>query len=98
MGAGLMAHHAGHLGGFGSVPASARRQQRVMHDTLQPRETLSQLFARRGVNDVDWSGVSHAVKSFDPSRVRAGTVFQFTQSQGESSPHAIAVRVSYDTR
>jgi murein DD-endopeptidase MepM/ murein hydrolase activator NlpD len=83
-----------------SGPAAiiARRQQRVVQDTLHPRETLSQLFARQGVNDVDWSVVKHAVSSFNPSRVRAGTVFQFAQWHDESSPHAVAVRVSYDTR
>ena len=86
------------VGGSSRAVAMARRQPRVMHDTLQPRETLSELFARRGVNDVDWSGVARAVRSFDPSRVRAGTVFQFTQWQDEPSPHAIAMRVSYDTR
>ncbi len=100
VGAGLMAHHAGYLGGPGSAPAvaAARRQQRIVHDTLHPRETLSQLFARQGVNDVDWSRVAQVVRSFDPSRVRSGTVFQFTQRHDESSPHAVAVRVSFDTR
>jgi murein DD-endopeptidase MepM/ murein hydrolase activator NlpD len=100
VGAGLVARLAGYLGGPRTAPAvaPARRQQQVVHDTLQPRETLSQLFTRQGVNDVDWSGVSHAVRSFDPSRVRAGTVFQFSRWRDESSPHAVAVRVSWDTR
>jgi murein DD-endopeptidase MepM/ murein hydrolase activator NlpD len=76
----------------------AKRQPHIVHDTLHARETLSQLFARQGVNDVDWGGVRQAVSGFDPSRVRAGTVFRFTQWVGESSPHAIAVRLAYDTR
>jgi murein DD-endopeptidase MepM/ murein hydrolase activator NlpD len=99
VGAGLMAHHAGYLGGQGTTPAAhVRRQQHIVHDTLHAKETLSQLFARQGVNDVDWRGVKQAVSSFDPARVRAGTVFQFNQWQDEASPHAAFVRLSYDTR
>ena len=67
-------------------------------DTLRYGQTLSQLMLRRGVDDVDWSAVSAAVRNFQPSRVRAGTVFNFAQRHGEPEPHAIVVRASYDTR
>lgn len=67
-------------------------------DTLHSGETLSQLFSRRGVDDVDWSAVAAAVRNFEPSRVRAGTVFSFSQRHGEAEPHAVVVRASYDTR
>ena len=48
-------------------------------DTLRAGETVSQLFARQGVNDVDWSALARAVRNFDPSRLRSGTVFNFTR-------------------
>jgi murein DD-endopeptidase MepM/ murein hydrolase activator NlpD len=50
------------------------------------------------VDDVDWSAVAAAVRNFQPSRVRAGTVFFFAQRHGEAAPHAVALRASYDTR
>lgn len=92
--------HLGHLGGLRTASAIlvAGPPIRVVQDTLRPRETLSDLFARQGVSNVDWSAVGHAVHSFNPSRVRSGTVFAFTQTQGEDSPHAVAMRVSYETR
>ena len=95
-----IARHSGYLGGLKTAPALivGGRPQRVVPDTLHQRETVSQLFARQGVTDVDWGVVRHAVQGFDPGRVRSGTIFQFTQWHGERSPHAVTVRVSYDTR
>ncbi len=94
------ARSAGHLGGLRTAPALVVTSApvRVVADTLRSRETVSQLFARRGVNDVDWSALAGAVRNFDPARIRAGTVFAFSQRHGEDRPHAVAVRVSYDTR
>jgi murein DD-endopeptidase MepM/ murein hydrolase activator NlpD len=71
---------------------------RIVSDTLRRGETLSQLFARQGVSDVNWSTVAQAVRTFDPSRIRSGTVFSFTQRHGDTSPGVVAVRASYDTR
>ena len=56
---------------------------RVVSDTLRYGETLSQLFSRQGVSDVDWGVVAAAVRSFDPSRVRSGTVFNFSSRHGD---------------
>lgn len=67
-------------------------------DTLHHGETVSQLFERRGAPDVDWAALAKAVRNFDPSRVRSGTVFTFAQRHGEDKPHAVEVRVAYDTR
>ena len=71
---------------------------RVVSDTLRRGETLTELFARQGVNDVDWSIVAAAVRTFQPSRVRSGTVFNFSSRHGDSTPSAVFVRASYDTR
>lgn len=67
-------------------------------DTLQRGETLAQLFSRRGAGDVNWAALASAVRNFNPSRVRGGTVFTFAQRHGEASPHAVVVRTAYDTR
>ena len=94
------ARHEGYLGGLKTAPALivASAPVRVVRDTLHPSETVSQLFARRGVSDVNWDAIAQAVRNFNPSRVRSGTVFSFTQAHGEESPRAVAVRVNYDTR
>ena len=67
-------------------------------DTLRRRETISQLFERRGVTGVDWSAVAQAVRNFQPQRLRAGLVFLFTRRRGASAPHAVAARTSRDER
>jgi murein DD-endopeptidase MepM/ murein hydrolase activator NlpD len=67
-------------------------------DTLRSRETLGQLFARRGVSGVDWRAVNAAVRNFDPARLRAGQVFTFASRHGEPEPHAVVTRVSWDER
>ncbi len=91
---------SGHLGGLRTAPAVvvASAPVLVVADTLRSRETVSQLFARQGVNDVNWGALAQAVRTFDPARIRAGTVFAFSQRHGEDRPHAVAVRVSYDAR
>jgi murein DD-endopeptidase MepM/ murein hydrolase activator NlpD len=96
----LFARQVGYLGGLRTAPALvvSSPPTRILRDTLHSRETLSQLFARRGVSDVDWGVVAAAVRNFNPSRIRAGTEFRFTQAHGEEAPRSVAVRVSYDTR
>ena len=78
------------------VVASAPIMQ--VADTLQRGETLSQLFSRRGAGDVNWAALASAVRNFNPSRVKNGTVFTFAQRHGEPAPHAVVVRMAYDTR
>lgn len=96
----LAVRHAGHLGGLKTAPAVivTEAPYTIVADTLRSGETVSQLFARRGVNDVDWGSLSSAVRNFDPSRLRSGTVFNFTHRHGEDAPTAVAVRASYDSR
>ena len=95
-----MARSAGYLGGLKTAPAVVVSSApfRLISDTLRRDETVSQLFLRRGVADVDWSSIAQAVRNFDPARLKAGLVFQFRQAHGESAPSAVTVRVSYDTR
>lgn len=97
---GYAARRVGHLGGLKTAPAVvvAEAPFRVVSDTLRRGETVSQLFARQGVSDVNWGSLAQAVRNFDPSRLRSGTVFNFTQRHGENVPAAVAVRASYDTR
>jgi len=94
-----LARHAGYLGGLKSAPALVVSVPvRTISDTLRPKETVSQLFVRRGVNDVNWSALAQAVRSFDPQRVRAGLVFLFQQRHGDAEPFAVNARVSRDER
>jgi murein DD-endopeptidase MepM/ murein hydrolase activator NlpD len=69
-----------------------------VRDTLHARETLSQLFERRGVRGLDFDALAKAVRNFNPARLKAGLVFSFRQRHGESVPHAVVVRVSNDSR
>src|SRR5262249_4297411 len=94
------ARSAGLFGGLKTAPAVVVQAApiRLISDTLRSGETLSQLFARQGVNNVDWGMVAAAVRNFDPSRMRSGMVFNFSQRQGEAEPNAVTVRASYDTR
>lgn len=94
------ARYMGHLGGLKTAPPMvvSEAPYSIESDTLHAGETVSQLFARRGVNDVDWSVLSSAVRNFDPSRLRSGTVFNFTRRHGEDAPSVVAVRASYDSR
>jgi murein DD-endopeptidase MepM/ murein hydrolase activator NlpD len=94
------ARHSGHLGGLRTAPAVivASAPVHTVRDTLRSRETVSQLFARQGVNDVDWAALARGVRAFDPSRLRDGLVFNFRQRHGDSAPHAVDVRLAYDRR
>jgi len=95
----LIARHNGYLGGLRSAPALVVSVPvRIVADTLHARETVSQLFVRRGVDDVNWTALAQAVRSFDPARVKAGLVFLFQQRHGDSTPYAVNARVSRDER
>ena len=96
----VAARQAGHFGGLRTAPALVVSGPPVytVRDTLHPRETVSQLFERRGVRGVDFSAIAKAVRNFNPGRLRAGLVFSFRQRHGEPEPHAVVVRVSNDSR
>ena len=95
-----LARHHGYLGGLRSAPALivSAAPVRTVADTLHKSETVSQLFVRRGVNDVNWVVLAQAVRNFDPARVKAGLVFLFQQRHGDSAPYAVNARVSRDER
>lgn len=88
------------FGGLQTAPALLVEAApiRTVSDTLHSGETLSQLFARQGVTDVDWGVVAAAVRNFEPSHMRSGMVFNFSQRHGDAEPNAVTVRASYDTR
>ncbi len=96
----VAARHHGYLGGLKTAPAVVVTSATVRHfaDTLKARETVGQVFLRRGVGDVDWNAVTRAVQAFDPTRIRQGMVFRFAQRHGETTPHAVVMRVSYEER
>ncbi len=93
------ARHYGYLGGLKSAPALVVSVPiRTISDTLHAKETVSQLFVRRGVNDVNWTALAQAVRSFEPAHMKAGLVFLFQQRHGEAAPYAVNARVSRDER
>ncbi|HWO88266.1 MAG TPA: M23 family metallopeptidase [Gemmatimonadales bacterium] len=91
---------AGHMGALRTAPPLVVSEAPVstLYDTVRSGETLSQLFGRRGISDVDWAALRAAVRNFNPSRVRSGLEFTFRQRHGESAPYEFAVRVSNDER
>ena len=101
VGATLIAgRRAGHFGGLKTAPAMVVDEAplTIVSDTLRAGETLSQLFARQGITNVDFSALKAAVRNFDPSRMRSGTVFNFSSPHGDTMPSVVAVRASYDSR
>jgi murein DD-endopeptidase MepM/ murein hydrolase activator NlpD len=94
------ARRDGYLGGLKTAPplVVSSAPVRTIADTLRSRETVSELFSRRGVDDVNWDAIARAVRNFQPGRLRAQMVFLFQQRHGEPSPYAVATRVSRDER
>lgn len=66
-------------------------------DTLHQGETLSDLFARNGVGQLAISALTTA-NLLDPRRIRAGLVFNFTQSLADSEPSRVQFRTDPETR
>jgi murein DD-endopeptidase MepM/ murein hydrolase activator NlpD len=60
-------------------------------DTLRRGETISALFARHGVTDLDLVRLGRSLP-FNPRRLRAGLVFSFHRPAPDSSPIRIQVR------
>ena len=66
-------------------------------DTLRRGETVSELFARHGVVDLDLSGLDPAL-SLDPRRLRSGLVFSFRATAPDTLPARISVRTTPEQR
>jgi murein DD-endopeptidase MepM/ murein hydrolase activator NlpD len=66
-------------------------------DTLRRGETLSHLFARHGISDLDLNEVDPAT-SLDPRRLRSGLVFSFSRPRSDSLPTRISVRTAPEQR
>jgi murein DD-endopeptidase MepM/ murein hydrolase activator NlpD len=61
-------------------------------DTLRRGETISELFTRQGVTDLDLSAADSA--PLDPRRLRSGLVFSFRRTGLDTTPTRITVRTS----
>ncbi|HEY7635906.1 MAG TPA: peptidoglycan DD-metalloendopeptidase family protein [Gemmatimonadales bacterium] len=66
-------------------------------DTLRRGETLSQLFARHGITDLDLSRLDPSL-SLDPRRLRSGLIFSFRAVSPDSHPTHISVRTAPEQR
>lgn len=66
-------------------------------DTLRRGETISQLFARHSVLDLDLSGLDPAL-ALHPRRLRSGLVFSFRRSGADTLPTHISVRTGPERR
>ena len=66
-------------------------------DTLRAGETLGELLERRHVVGLDLAGLGRSM-GFDPTRIRAGLVFNFRRSLDDSVPASITVRTSPERR
>ena len=65
-------------------------------DTLHRRETLSHVFARRGIAGAELQAALHAAQGLDPRRIRAGQVFEFRYASATSIPDRVRARLSDD--
>jgi murein DD-endopeptidase MepM/ murein hydrolase activator NlpD len=66
-------------------------------DTLDRGETVSDLFARHGISDLDLSRLDSSV-SFDPRRLQAGLIFSFRRPDTAAAPTEISVRTGPEQR
>jgi murein DD-endopeptidase MepM/ murein hydrolase activator NlpD len=62
-------------------------------DTLRRGETISHLFARHGIQDLDLTGLEPALE-LDPRRLRSGLVVSFRQQEPETLPSRVTIRTS----
>jgi murein DD-endopeptidase MepM/ murein hydrolase activator NlpD len=62
-------------------------------DTLRRGETISHLFARHGVQDLELSGLDPGLE-LDPRRLRSGLVVGFRQQPPETLPTHVIIRTS----
>lgn len=66
-------------------------------DTLRSGETLSELFARQGVDELSSPGMTSRL-GLDPRRVPAGLVFSFRKGPTDSAPSRVLVRIGPEQR
>lgn len=66
-------------------------------DTLHRGETISELFARHGVADLELSALDPDV-ALDPRRLRPGLVFSFRRTEPDTVPTRISVRTGPERR
>ena len=66
-------------------------------DTLRRGETISELFGRHGVQDLDVATLGPAV-SLNPRRLRSGLVFSFRHAGADTLPTHISVRTGPEQR
>lgn len=78
-------------------PAAIVDPASVTLDTLRRGETVSHLFARHGVLDLDLNRLDPAAP-LDPRRLRAGLVFSFRREHPDSLPSLISVRTAPEQR
>ena len=62
-------------------------------DTLRRGETLSELFARQGIEGLDLASLGRRA-SLDPRRLRSGLVFAFRREVPDSAPTRVTVRTT----
>ena len=62
-------------------------------DTLRRGETISHLFARHGIQDLDLTSLEPALE-LDPRRLRSGLVVSFRQQEPETLPNRVTIRTS----
>jgi murein DD-endopeptidase MepM/ murein hydrolase activator NlpD len=62
-------------------------------DTLRRGETLSELLARQGIDDLDLTSLRRR-EVLDPRRLRSGLVFAFRRQHPDSQPARITVRTT----
>lgn len=65
-------------------------------DTLHRRETLSHVFARRGIAGAELQAALHVAHGLDPRRIRAGQVFEFRYASATPIPDRVRARLSDD--
>jgi murein DD-endopeptidase MepM/ murein hydrolase activator NlpD len=68
-------------------------QMKETADTLDRGETLSDLFARNGITNLDLSHLDSSI-ALDPRRVRAGMVFSFRRPDSATAPTEVSVRTT----
>lgn len=66
-------------------------------DTLRRGETVGSLLSRQGVTGLDLAGLARALR-FDPTRLRAGLVFNIRRSLADSEPSEVTVRADAERR
>ncbi|HUR92992.1 MAG TPA: peptidoglycan DD-metalloendopeptidase family protein [Gemmatimonadales bacterium] len=77
-------------------PAAIEPVEEIL-DTLRRGETVSHLFARHGVTDLDLAGLDPSLQ-LDPRRLRSGLVFSFRDADSTAVPTRISVRTGPERR